>query len=134
MDREILFRGLCIDNGLYIEGNYFYSQLKDKHYITGDSIDYGFNSEEVYKYSVVQFTGVTDKNGVKIFEGDIIEVKGKYKPGKYSIIWDNYRSSWWGDNIRTKNKDFDYDDDSYQIINDQFKNYEVIGTIYDETK
>jgi uncharacterized phage protein (TIGR01671 family) len=83
--REILFRGKRTDNGEWIYGNFvsgifFRGEKKEDvpYIMTGDYIDYDcfgdFADEcgyyEVDPATVGQYIGETDKNGVKIFEGD----------------------------------------------------------------
>lgn len=82
MNREILFRGKRVDSSEWFEGSYWLSRsaVRETTYITDG---YG-NLFCVIPETVGQFTGLTDKNGVKIFEGDIIKYKENLFEIKYS--------------------------------------------------
>lgn len=76
MNREILFKAKRKDNGEWVEGGYFSEPYTDKKYIVRwNSFGIGFNEFiEVNPDTLCQYTGLTDKNGQKIWENDIVSI------------------------------------------------------------
>ena len=125
MKREILFKAKREDNDEWVEG--FYVCISGtKHYIlTGNPVISPHNVDiELYKIipeTVGQFTGWCDKNGVKIFKGDIVRA---YKNNE--VLFEEV--------IAFRNGCFWFGNWNWIEFLNMFRNVEVIGNIHDITE
>lgn len=132
MNRQVLFRGKQKDDGKWLQGFYaiqsnhacYQSELKYTSFILKDEfMDWGLGGlaeYEVIPESVGQFTGLTDKNGNKIFEGDIVKclsLENGYVNKEVYYAEDRARFV-----LGSLGSDYDFE---------EYINVEVIGNIYD---
>jgi uncharacterized phage protein (TIGR01671 family) len=130
--REIKFRGKRKDDGLWIYGYYSYKWRTQQHYIRC-SPDQGMMTDaefEVIPETVGQFTGLKDKDGKEVFEGDIFKCPDFYG-GKFA-----YAGEWIEDyedlieEITFSEGSFFVGDMPLHAIFDK-ETFEVIGNIYE---
>ena len=120
--REILFRGKRVDNGTWAYGDLSY--WDDEMEI--DSESHGENGGFIIPETVGQYTGLTDKNGKKIFEGDIVkytEIDIDGSDDKYiGVIYYNQSKA----NYVIKRRKY-----MVNFVTSWIGDVEVIGNIYD---
>lgn len=128
--REIIFRGKSEYDGEWICGGVvhqtdFYGDKVDRWFIIDgtDTFDYDIGEPiRVIPETIGQYTGLTDKNGKKIFEGDILRIVGCY----FNVIYRNGGFVWRDMRL---NKFVNYANSESNI--EQFSFVEVIGNIHD---
>lgn len=129
--RPFLFRAKRADNGEFVEGDLIHgvSVKKGKMYILPIVSNLAYlkgcdplDGYEVIPDTVAQFTGVTDKNGIKIFEGDVVK-------HKFRRVWaeqEHTSTVVWNDKYMCY---YLFDGVSYHRMREDVI-YEVIGNIF----
>jgi uncharacterized phage protein (TIGR01671 family) len=82
--REILFRGKTFDNE-WVEGFYVNQFGAHEIYCLDDS---DYKTRHVDPSTVGQYTGLTDKNGNKIFEGDIVKYTSDSERIMHEVVFE----------------------------------------------
>lgn len=142
--REILFRGKRIDTSEWVYGGIYYRN-KDEVYIIGSLSNNVICAYRVIPETVGQFTGVTDKNGKRVFEGSIFQYEPHFKTEKayigivkYRNTYDYHRAcndcgfviEWQDESILTPREDLLYwcgDGKSASVIGNIHDNPELFG-------
>lgn len=119
--RDILFRGKRVIDGKWVESC---CPLGEMH---SGTVTYDFDSK-----TVCQYTGLTDRDGRKIFEGDIVKhFNDTTIPSKFDIgiiSWDKQTCRFHRNSTEDNNEFFLITEDcKYEVIGNIFDNPEMVG-------
>ena len=127
--REILFRAKRVDNGERIEGNVLQCDDGDCYIATSCFVGASDEPLMVAAYKVdpetlCLFTGLTDKNGKRIWENDIIKHEISDTLGTVKWYQEDY-VGWCVDDVYV---------DQQQFTDEMWSECEVIGNIFDHSE
>ena len=127
MAREILFKAKRIDNGEWVEGYPLQHETYWVMFKKGIGI-----GERIDENTLCQYTGLCDKNGNKIFEGDIISIpfEEDTEPFEMPCVYYEYARVYFDETYHGWYCKFG-DDDSLSIWEYDNIGVEVIGNIFD---
>ena len=129
--REILFRGKWTINGDWVYGDFVHGNerksLRDSIFVY-DSETQSFNDYKINPSTLGQYTGLTDKNGKRIFEGDIVKTDKFSEPNKqYIIKYDLQFGAFIGqDRYNVYFVTFDGDSGEFEVIGNITDNPELL--------
>lgn len=126
--REILFRGkhmhVCPENK-HLDGTWVEGYLADENHINDGKCEFLIDPE-----TICQYTGLTDKNGKKIWEGDILEghLDDKFPEDvtREKVIW--HESGWKTEEPGCDNKEYldEFDTENFEVVGNVFDNPELL--------
>jgi prophage lp2 protein 26 len=126
--REILFRGkhmhVCPENK-HLDGTWVEGYLEDENHINDGKCEFLIDPGTICRY-----TGLTDKNGQKIWENDILEghLDDKFPEDvtREKVIW--HESGWKTEEPGCNDKEYldEFDTENFEVVGNVFDNPELL--------
>lgn len=112
--REIKFRCWCLDNNEWEKDLVLLSPNGGKYHATNSR---GLMNIRPDRHIIMQYTGLKDKNGKEIYEGDIVECDDvisviEFKDGKFQMITSEFQGQ-------------------SPVYQERLNRFEVIGNIHE---
>ena len=125
--REILFKGKHIDNGEWLEGDFQHFRLDDGEIVAYIN-SWGEFLHRVNPKTVGQYTGFTDINDKKLFEGDIVRLLGEcLEEPIVFFVWNERRAMFMCRNVKDEDCEFYVDGaDSFLLLGNIHDNPELL--------
>lgn len=141
MITNVLFRGMTIETDSWVYG--YFVNCRDEFCSESDTVPeiISLDAERIYRGeydwfesfvvdpdTVTKWTGVLDKNGTKIFGGDLLSINNSKEEGMLvEVVWDSEDLRW------VCKMHGDPDEFPYYLhpLSNNPKKYEVVGNIWD---
>lgn len=126
--REILFRGKHMHvypENKHLDGTWVEGYLADENHINDGKCEFLIDPE-----TICQYTGLIDKNGKKIWEGDILEghLDDKFPEDvtREKVIW--HESGWKTEEPGCVDKEYldEFDTENFEVVGNVFDNPELL--------